>query len=180
MRARFNGSKVQQFNVQRTAHHTFSSRMIQSRRATFQNMLVRPSVCGTVEAPRTEDGDQFFTNLFDLLRFDLRAIVIFQWQIDLILFHAAREDLGKRTRLAGSFEQGQHAIIGKVRIKNFARFVRGNELLRCYLAVDRRRRDELCRDQRLAWLAENIPAGVYFFGRPHRYRGPIWSEGDDR
>ena len=31
-------------------------------------------------------------------------------------------------------------------------------------AVDSRRRDELSRDRRLAWLAENIPAGVFFGG----------------
>jgi hypothetical protein len=44
--------------------------------------------------------------LFDLLGFDLRAIVIFQWQVDLIFFHAAREDLGRRTRLVGNFLKG--------------------------------------------------------------------------
>jgi hypothetical protein len=31
-------------------------------------------------------------------------------------------------------------------------------------AVDRRRRDELSRDPRLVWLAENIPAGVFLGG----------------
>ncbi|HEV8721368.1 MAG TPA: hypothetical protein VGW77_12105 [Candidatus Binatia bacterium] len=55
---------------------------------------------------RAENSDQLFTNLFDLLRFDLPAIVIFQWQVNLILFHAAREDLGRRTLLAGNFLNG--------------------------------------------------------------------------
>jgi len=53
-----------------------------------------------------KNSDQLFTNLFDLLSFDLRAIVIFQWHVDLILFHAAREDLGRGTLLAGNFLNG--------------------------------------------------------------------------
>jgi hypothetical protein len=39
--------------------------------------------------PRTKDVDQLFANLFDLFGFDLGAIVILQWQIDLVLLHAA-------------------------------------------------------------------------------------------
>ena len=58
------------------------------------------------DSERTESSDQLFTNLFDLLSFDLRAIIIFQWQVDLILFHAAREDLGRRTRFVGIFLNG--------------------------------------------------------------------------
>ena len=58
------------------------------------------------DSERAKNSDQLFTNLFDLLSFDLRAIVIFQWQVDLILFHAAREDLGRGTLLAGNFLNG--------------------------------------------------------------------------
>ena len=58
------------------------------------------------DSERAKDSDQLFTNLFDLLRFDLPAIVIFQWQVNLILFHAAREDLGRWTLLAGNFLNG--------------------------------------------------------------------------
>ena len=54
----------------------------------------------------SEKSDQLLTNLFDLLSFNLRAIVIFQRQVNLILFHAAREDLGRRTLLAGNFLNG--------------------------------------------------------------------------
>ena len=42
---------------------------------------------------RAENSNQLFTNLFDLLSFDLRAIVIFQWQIDLILFSCSKRRL---------------------------------------------------------------------------------------
>jgi hypothetical protein len=42
-----------------------------------------------------ENSNQLFTNLFEPLSFDLRAIVVFQRQVDLILFHAARKDLGR-------------------------------------------------------------------------------------
>jgi hypothetical protein len=55
---------------------------------------------------RAENSDQLFTNLFNLLSFDLPAVVIFQWQVNLILFHAAREDLGRWTLLAGNFLNG--------------------------------------------------------------------------
>jgi hypothetical protein len=58
------------------------------------------------DSERAKNSDQLFTNLFDLLSFDLRAIVIFQWQVDLILFHAAREDVGRGTLLAGNFLNG--------------------------------------------------------------------------
>src|SRR5207253_11217556 len=46
------------------------------------------------DSESAKNSDQLFTNLLNLLRFDLPAIVIFQWQVNLILFHAAREDLG--------------------------------------------------------------------------------------
>jgi hypothetical protein len=43
--------------------------------AIFSTSLIRSRL--RTYGERTENGDQFFTNLFDLLRFDLRAIVIF-------------------------------------------------------------------------------------------------------
>lgn len=58
------------------------------------------------DSESAKNSDQLFTNLLNLLRFDLPAIVIFQWQVNLILFHAAREDLGRRTLLAGNFLNG--------------------------------------------------------------------------
>jgi hypothetical protein len=39
--------------------------------------------------PRSEDVDQLFANSIDFFRFDPGAIVIRQWQIDLVPFHAA-------------------------------------------------------------------------------------------
>ena len=50
-----------------------------------------------------ESSDQVFTDLFEFFRFDLAAIVIFQRQVNLVLFHAARGDLGRRTLLLGTF-----------------------------------------------------------------------------
>jgi hypothetical protein len=58
------------------------------------------------DGERSENSDQLFADLFDLLSFDLPAIVILQWQVNLIFFHAAREDLGRWTLLAGSFLNG--------------------------------------------------------------------------
>jgi hypothetical protein len=58
------------------------------------------------DSKRAKNSDQLFTNLFDLLSFDLRAIIIFQWQVDLILLHAARDDLGRCTRFVGNFLKG--------------------------------------------------------------------------
>ena len=45
------------------------------------------------DSERAKNSDQLFTNLFDLLSFDLRAIVIFQWQVDLILFSCSERRL---------------------------------------------------------------------------------------
>src|SRR4029077_20080673 len=54
----------------------------------------------------SKDSGQTFHEFFDFLSFDFPAIVIFQWQVNLILFHAAREDLGRCTLLAGNFLNG--------------------------------------------------------------------------
>lgn len=48
---------------------------------------------------------QFFTNLFDFLRFNFLAIVVFQRQVDLVFFHAA-EGLGRRILTMASFLKG--------------------------------------------------------------------------
>ena len=40
---------------------------------------------------RAKNVDQFFANAGDFLRFDLGAVVILQWQIDLVLFHTASD-----------------------------------------------------------------------------------------
>jgi hypothetical protein len=72
--------------------------------AVLPRSLIR-GVLGT-DRQRAKNGDQFLTNLFDLLWLDLAAVVVFQWEVNLIPFHAAREDLRRRTLWAVSFLKG--------------------------------------------------------------------------
>ena len=58
------------------------------------------------DGERSESRDPFLTNLFDLFGFDFPAVIVFQWQVTLVLFHAARDALGRRTFLAVSFLNG--------------------------------------------------------------------------